>query len=188
MMHRLMMLLLCLPAIHVSAQQLAGIELSERYMREADQRALQLNGAGIREKFFFDIYLIALYVEQPQQRVETLLQNPAPVHIDMFILYSEISQEKFADGWEEGFVANLTQKELRAVRDRLDRFKAMFGTLHAGDRIGLDFIPAQGTRVRIQDQDQGLIPGWDFFQALLKVWLGDEPVSDSLKSELLGSH
>ncbi len=182
----LILVLLSLSLSPVMAKEVAGVDLPERFVREADQAALQLNGAGIREKFFFDIYLIALYRPQPQQQVAPLLQEEALTRIDMTILYSEIGQEKFARGWEEGFAANLSQQELDAVRERLDQFKGLFGSLHAGDHIEIDYIPEQGTRVRIKGQDQDVIPGWDFFQALLKVWLGDAPVSSSLKSGLLG--
>ncbi|MET0029335.1 MAG: chalcone isomerase family protein [Candidatus Thiodiazotropha sp.] len=182
----LMLVLFWLSIVQVTAKEVAGIEVPERVVREVDQAVLQLNGTGIREKFFFDIYLIALYLQQPQQQVDMLLLNEAPVHIDMTILYSEIGQEKFASGWEEGFTANLSDQQLSEVRERLDQFKGLFGNQSSGDHIELDYIPGLGTRVRIKGQERGVIPGWDFFQALLKVWLGDAPVSRSLKSGLLG--
>jgi hypothetical protein len=182
----LVVMLLWLPLVQGVAKEIEGVDLPERFVRDVDQAALQLNGAGVREKFFFDIYVIALYLPQPQSQAESVLNTEAPVHIDMTILYSEIGEEKFANGWEEGFTANLSEQDLGTVRERLDRFKGLFGTLHKGDHIELDYVPGTGTEVRIKGQDQGVIPGWDFFQSLLKVWIGDAPVGRSLKSELLG--
>jgi hypothetical protein len=41
--------------------------------------------------------------------------------------------------------------------------------------------------VRINAELQGTVPGNDFFRALLKIWLGDRPVSKSLKQGMLGN-
>ena len=41
--------------------------------------------------------------------------------------------------------------------------------------------------VRINDEWRGAIPGNDFYRALLKIWLGNRPVSDSLKQGMLGN-
>ena len=44
-----------------------------------------------------------------------------------------------------------------------------------------------GTAVRINDELRGTVAGNAFYRALLKVWLGDKPVSKPLKKAMLGS-
>jgi hypothetical protein len=145
-----------------------------------------LNGAGVREKFFFDIYLAALYLQQKSSQQSVILKNEGAARVEIRILHSEVEQEKIVEGLNEGFNANLTQDQLGKLTDRLSRFNKWFETLHAGDVIELDYFPGKGTRIMIKGIEKGRIPGADFFQALLSVWLGDKPVTESLKRALLG--
>ena len=56
-----------------------------------------------------------------------------------------------------------------------------------GLAIDLDWLPGAGTQVTIGGQARGKpIPGEDFFRALLRIWVGDNPVSSDLKKSLLG--
>jgi hypothetical protein len=178
------LLLLCLS--QGFAKEIAGVSIPEQIKRETDQVQLVLNGAGIRKKFFFDIYITALYLEHKTDQVSTILDSDSPVRVEMKMLYSEVERGKFIQGWNDGFEANLDQAQLKELRDRLDQFNGLFETLKKGDLVMLDYFPGKGTRVMIKGVEKGVIPGVDFFQALLKVWLGPEPVSQSLKQELLG--
>jgi hypothetical protein len=179
--------LLMLCVMTTQAREIAGIPLPEEIVREADSAELVLNGAGIRKKFFFNIYLASLYLQQSTSDITTVINVDKPARVQMHILYSEVEGVKFVEGWNNGFSANLSPDELQAVRDRLDQFNAMFETLQEGDLISLDYMPGKGTVVTIKDVEKGVIAGGDFYQALLKVWLGESPISKSLKQELLGS-
>lgn len=55
-----------------------------------------------------------------------------------------------------------------------------------GDIVWFDFLPDQGTRVTIIFEHKGHVLGQDFNAALLSVWLGERPVTESLKREVLG--
>lgn len=171
----------------VQGREIAGVTVPEQIVREADNTTLVLNGAGIRKKFFFDVYLATLYLPQHSRDLTEVTHVDRPARIEMRILYSEIKKEKFVEGWNDGFGANLSQDELQAVGERLERFNNMFQTLRKGDLISLDYVPGEGTAVTIKGEEKGVIPGADFYQALLMVWLGDSPISATLKEELLGS-
>ncbi|MGD8927273.1 MAG: chalcone isomerase family protein, partial [Thioalkalispiraceae bacterium] len=53
--------LMLLPG-YVFALAIAGIDIPEHIRQKATQHELVLNGAGIRSKFIFDIYVGALYL------------------------------------------------------------------------------------------------------------------------------
>jgi hypothetical protein len=182
----LVVCVLMLLAVQGFAKEIAGITISEQIVRETDQVTLVLNGTGIREKFFFDIYLAALYLEQRHDNAASIIEGKGPARVVMSILYSEITKEKFGEAWQKGFSSNLKPEELKKVAERLEQFKDLLETLRKNDQIILDYFPAKGTEVRIKGVVKGSIHGEDFFQALLKVWLGDAPVSESLKAGLLG--
>jgi hypothetical protein len=51
--------------------------------------------------------------------------------------------------------------------------------------IRLDYLPASGTRLTINNEQKGSdIAGEDFYQALLRIWLGNAPVQADIKEKL----
>ena len=147
---------------------------------------LQLNGVGYRTKFFFKIYIGALYLPEKSSSPEVILEQPGPKRIHMHFLYEEVEREKLVNGWNEGFENNNDEATLAKLKDRIEQFNNVFPTLREGDEVLLDYIPHKGTRVTIKGNEVALIKGRDFYQALLKIWLGDEPADEDLKEAMLG--
>lgn len=175
----------------ITSQQLAGMEtggvkIPDTISLHGTDHALVLNGAGIRKKFFMNIYAGALYLPAKTSDATTIIGGNGPAAVDMHIIYGKISKEKITGGWEDGLKANLDQGRLDALRPRLDRFNALFAEVHEGDIIRIAYLPSSGTEVRINNEQRGIVEGNDFFRALLEIWLGSSPVSKSLKAEMLG--
>ena len=147
---------------------------------------LVLNGAGVREKFFLDIYIGALYLEKPVHDPAAILADTGQAGILMHFTYSEVSREKMIEGWKDGLAENLSAERLRTIKPRLDKFNTLFRTVVKGDVIHIDYLPESGTQVRINDEWRGSVAGNDFFRDLLRIWLGTKPVSKSLKRDMLG--
>ena len=176
------LILAALPAFAVSS--IAGVTLPETYTLNG--QPLVLNGAGIRSKFFFRIYVGALYLEKAADNAAGALAEAGAKSMQMVMLYKEVGAGKIAEGWRSGFEANLPPADLAPLRARLQRFNNMFPTLHKGDHVYLDFVPGQGTRVTINGDVRGHIEGNDFFAALLRVWIGQHSADNELKRGLLG--
>jgi hypothetical protein len=171
---------------HAAGMDVGGIKVPDSIMLQGSETTLQLNGAGIRKKFFVSVYVGALYLPATSTDAAAIISDDGPASVDMHILHSEISKDKITAGWEDGLAANLDQSELEAFRPQLDQFNQMFGTLRKGDIIRIAYLPGTGTEVRINDQWRGVVPGNDFFRALLKIWLGRSPMTKSLKKAMLG--
>ncbi|HHJ16418.1 MAG TPA: hypothetical protein ENJ80_06945 [Gammaproteobacteria bacterium] len=176
--------LLFTPLLTLAVTKVAGTELADSY-RLADSE-LVLNGAGVRSKFFFKIYVGALYTGKRSSDAGELLAAEGPKSMQMTMLYEKVSAEKITKGWHEGFEANLDDAAFKQVEERLKTFNSLFPDLHEGDVVRMDYIPGSGTRLSINDKQLGTIPGADFFKALLKVWIGKHPADDDLKEGLLG--
>lgn len=146
---------------------------------------LSLNGAGVRTKFFMDIYIGALYLPSKTQDASAAISAAGNKRVVMHFLYSEVDQEKLVDGWNIGFQSNQGKEELARLQDRLGKFNAMFSTMKTGDEITFDFI-GESTSVSINSEAKGTMQGKDFQQALLQVWLGEKPADDDLKEGMLG--
>ena len=182
--------LLCLTLVLIfagpssEAREIAGIDVPENITIK--NKVLVLNGAGIRKKLFIKVYVGALYLTMKRTSVDQILSDPGPKRITMSFLYKEVSAEKLVDGWNEGFKANNSAEELKALQDRINQFNSFFVTVHKGDVIRLDYMPDEGTQVWINNMLKGAVPGEDFSRALLKIWLGSKPADVGLKDAMLG--
>ncbi|TKB09955.1 chalcone isomerase family protein [Desulforhopalus sp. IMCC35007] len=181
---RVLLVALLLIAGPLQAKEIAGVMVQE-IVKTDSGKELSLNGAGIRSKFFMDIYIAELYMQRPGSTVEQILASTGERWIVMHFLYEEVSKDKLVDGWVEGFAGNTKPEDLVALQERIDRFNAMFVDVKKGDRIILAYDPDKGTVVTIAGEVRGVVEGKDFNDALLLIWLGDKPISKKLKAELL---
>ena len=177
-------LLLSIPFVSQAAE-LAGVELPER-VTARDGSELRLHGAGLREKFFFDIYVGALYLPERGQTAQQIRSTDRPGRVEMHFVYDEVSREKLAKAWRTGFADNNPKEVEATVGDRLTRFIQLFPAAEAGDTFVMEYVPDDGTAVRINGETVGTIRGGEFFRALLAVWLGPKPPSDAIKRGMLG--
>ena len=154
---------------------------------KTDNGSLVLNGAGIRTKFFFDIYIGSLYLKTKESNINNILKDLNDKRITLHFLYKEVSKEKLTNGWIAGFKNNNPDSVFTLLKTRLDKFNSFFDTTHKGDVVTLDFLKNKNTRVTINGQLKGEISGSDFQLALLKVWLGDDPADYNLKEAMIGT-
>lgn len=170
------------------ALEIEGVEIPETIAAADSNTTLLLNGAGLREKFFIDVYVGALYLPAKTADAGAILSDDGPGSVLMHIVHSEISKKKITDGWTDGLEANLEKSELQALQPRLDAFNTLFTVLRNGDVLGIEYTPDSGTAVRINGEWRGAVEGNDFFRALLKIWIGPNPISKSLKRDMLNSN
>jgi Chalcone isomerase-like len=180
-------LLISLSSFSLQAKEVAGINIPENISFSDQSTKLVLNGAGIRTKFIFDIYIGSLYLEKKLNSAEAIYSLAGEKRISMHFLYDEIEKEKLISGWNTGFENNLTDEELIKFKSQIDQFNALFVTVKKGDVINLNFTPTTGTQMVMNSKVRGLVEGDSFFTALLKIWLGEEPADSDLKEAMLGS-
>ena len=150
---------------------------------------LQLNGVGVRTRAIFKVYVAGLYVPQKSADAATLLAQKGARRIAISMLRN-VDAETFAGALNDGLRNNHGEAQLAAMKASIDALNANLksaGEARKGDVIHFEFVPEAGTRVTINGQVRGsVIPGEDFFTAVLRIWLGDKPVDGSLKKGLLG--
>jgi hypothetical protein len=181
----LAMLTICICVPVSNAMEIGGV-MVEDSLNTDNGVELKLNGAGIRSKFIFDIYIAELYLEETAKTTEDVIAATGAKRMVMHFLHKEVGKDKLVGAWNEGFEGNTDPEALPALNDRIALFNNLFVDVKKGDEISLDYSPEQGTAVTIGGQAKGVIPGKDFNDALLKIWLGKKPVTKKLKSQLLG--
>lgn len=168
-----------------AARAVEGVELPEA-VTARDGTSLVLHGAGVRTKFFFDIYVGALYLPAAGQPAETILASDQPGRVEMHFVYDEVSRDRLAEAWRGGFRDNTPAAVADAIADRRDRFIELFPAAVAGDVFAMEYLPGRGTRVSVNGEPRGTIEGHAFFRALLGVFLGPEPADRGMKAGMLG--
>ena len=181
----ILMFLLCLTS-QSYALEIAGVHLDENI--KLDNYPVVLNGAGIRTKYFFKIYVGALYLSEKKNTSEAVLADERAKRMS-FVLVHDVTAKQVLDGINEAILPNNSEEEMKALEARLYKFSTMFASvpdIKVGGVVNLDYIPGLGTRVTLNGVEKGHIEGADFYRALLKIWLGKRPVKASLKRSLLG--
>ena len=176
---------LCLGAPAFAAE-VAGVPLADRV--SVGGQALVLNGAGIRIKLFFKIYVGSLYLPQKAEDLAGVLAR-GPRRIQMNLL-RDLTSDQLVGALVGGLNANNSPAEMEAVKaptDELVRILTAFKDVDvkARDVLTLDFVDG-GTKVALNGEARGVIPGAAFNNALTRIWLGDKPAERDLKKAMLG--
>jgi hypothetical protein len=173
----------------VRAAEVAGVKLDDRLRLAPGGPELVLNGAGIRTRVFFKVYVGALYLPEKKVAASDVLALAGPKRVAMAML-RDLTAQQLSEALAEGISNNSSAAEQAALKARVDELLAIMNSLgeaKKGDAIALDFLPESGTRVVVNGQSRGKsIAGEDFYRALLRIWLGDKPVDDDLKKGMLG--
>lgn len=176
--------LFCLSA---HAAEVAGVKLEERdRVAGAD---LVLNGAGLRKRAFFQVYAIGLYLPERKASAAEAIAAPGVKRVAIHML-RDVGADQFTDALMDGMKDNHGEAEMKAFEPRIRQLAATMAEMKEakkGMRITLDWAPAAGTLVTVDGKPAGNpIAGEDFYRALLKIWLGEQPVQTDLRKALLG--
>jgi hypothetical protein len=174
-----LLLAVCASAL---ALEVGGADLPDTVTAEG--KMLKLNGAGVRKKMMFKVYVAGLYVETPSHDAAALLSSNQVKSMRLRMLRS-VKGKKIGESIEEGFARNSKEQQDK-LKARLEKFIAMIPDVEPGDDIVMTWVPDTGTKVSVRGTDRGTIEGRDFADALFAVWLGPSPVQDDLKKALVG--
>ncbi len=145
---------------------------------------LILNGLGIREKYFFDLYVCGLYLEKKTMDENEIIQSDKPMVISIRIISTKVNKNVFLEAVNEGFSKSNYGK---VSKDQILKFCNSFkDEFKLGDKIQLRYHPENGLIIEKNGEEIGLIKGVDFKRALFGIWLGKNPADSNLKLKLLG--
>ena len=167
------------------ALEVAGVKLDDKV--DVAGVPLVLNGAGLRTKVMLKIYVVGLYLPARTTSADAVINSSQPRRVHL-VMKRGLGAGTVWDAFEEGIEANNSPAELTALKPKLAEIERLFnelGEVSEGDAIDIDLGADGATSVRYKGQPKGSIPGADLQRALLKIWLGKNPVQDDLKAALL---
>ena len=182
----LRILVLGMLASSVQAAEVAGVRLEDK--ARVESRDLVLNGAGLRKRLFFNVYVIGLYLAEKKSDAAAIVQMPGPKRAAIHML-RDVGADQFTEALVDGLRANVSEAEFRKLEPRVKELADIMGQVKEakkGMTLALDWT-GSATQLFVDGKPTGKsIGGEDFYRALLKIWIGDKPVQDDLKKALLG--
>ncbi len=178
---------LCWGAGALAAVEIAGVKLEESITVAGT--SLQLNGAGIRYKGPFRVYVGDLYTTRPVKSLDELIAAPGPKRLSMTFL-REINSAEFGKLLTRGIEDNVSKQELSKIIPGMIKMGDIFAankSFAPGDVCTLEWDPAKGLSIWAKGKLQAE-PSNDpvFFRALMSIWFGQVPADWKLKDALLG--
>jgi hypothetical protein len=180
---------LCLmaSALQAAPQDIQGVKLEDSL--ELHGSKLQLNGAGIRYKAIFKVYVGGLYLAKKAATFEEVVNSPGPKRMSVTMV-REIESAELGKLLTRGMEDNMGKSELSKLVPGLLRMSQIFSEqkkLVVGDNFLIDWVPGVGTIITVKGKVQGEpFKEPEFFKALMSIWLGPVPADYKLKESLLG--
>ncbi len=167
--------------------ELGGVKLEDTL--ELQGAKLQLNGAGVRYKAVFKVYTAGLYLGRKAGTPEEVLSSPGPKRMSITML-RDIDSGELGKLFTRGVEDNTPKAEMSKLVPGLIRMGQIFSDqkkLMSGDSFVIDWIPGTGTVILVKGRPQGEpFKEPEFFNALMRIWLGPVPADWKLKDALLG--
>lgn len=153
-------------------------------------KELKLNGAGMRTKLIIKVYAAGLYLTEKKTSMAKIAAIDGPRRVTL-IMARDVSADSFGGAFMEGLKDNTSVAERNAIASQVNKFGEMFALvpgLKKGDVLHLDWLPGVGTQCELNGRKLGeTVPDVAFYNAILRIWLGEDPVDRSLKPALLGT-
>lgn len=147
---------------------------------------LKYNGAGLREKYFLDLYVGTLYLTERSKDAKQLIAADETMAITLDIVSGLIGSDKMKEAVEEGFKKS-TKGNTHPLKDKINAFQMSFNDpIVKGDHFVIGYVKGKGTEVHKNGKKIKTIEGLEFKKALFGIWLCDDPADEDLKAGMLG--
>ena len=171
-------------AAGAQAAEVGGVKLDDKV--SVGGQELVFNGAGIRTRAIFKVYVGSLYVPaKASSAAAVFAKAPRRVQLDML---RDVSADQMLEALVDGIKDGNPPADVAAVKPQSDQLASILkgiGQLKEGNVLTFDFVDG-ATRVALNGADKGSIAGEAFNKALLNAWLGEKPVQADLKKAMLG--
>lgn len=185
-MRKIIFLVAIVASLHSLAQQVVnGVTFAPT--QKGTKSELKLNGAGVRKKAMFKVYVLGLYTISKTKDAQAIINKNEEIIIKLQITSSVVNSSNMSEAIREGFEKS-TNGNTSALKSKIESFIAAFSKeeIKEGDVFVLNYIPSVGLKTSKNGKLVSTIEGEDFKKALVGIWLGSNPIDANLKKALLG--
>ncbi|MCS5710903.1 chalcone isomerase family protein [Candidatus Berkiella aquae] len=167
--------------------ELLGVSLPNQMILENTKEKVILNGYAICSRWGKEIYVGALYTDAIEKRAEMLLLNDSPMAMVFFFVEDDISRSMLMDAFAEAIMINNVENDKNPIDKRLTELQEHLAeTLNAGDTLAFQYSPQYGVTMLLNGKISYHWPyAKNFFNTLLRMWVGPYPISRNFKRAIL---
>ena len=152
-----------------------------------EEQSLVLNGAGIREKLWFDLYACGLYLPNKSVDASSIVDADELMSIKLHILSSMVSKKKLIEALRKGIDETNKVSDVMPLKSKINVFLSLIkNDIEIDNVYDIVYFPNKGITVFENNKDVGFIEGLDFKRILFNIWLAKSPVDSDLKQKMLG--
>ena len=167
--------------------EVAGVKFDN--VVQVGSAKVPLNGAGVRYKAIFKVYAAALYVGQKATTTDAVLASTGSRRMHIVML-RDIDANELGKLFTKGMEQNSSREEFSKVIPGVIKMSDIFSQrrkLATGEFFTIDYVPGVGSTILVMGKPAAdPIKEPEFFNALMKIWLGSMPADAQLKDALLG--
>lgn len=165
-------------------QTISDVKVEEKVNFQG--QSLVLNGAGIREKMWLDLYVGALYLPSKSSNAASIVSSKNAGLIKLTIVSGMISSDKMISAVNEGFEAS-TNGNTAPIQAEITKFISFFkDKINKKDVFDIAYVPGSGVVVYKNGTKKGSVDNFEFKKALFAIWLGTDSADEDLKEGMLG--
>lgn len=169
------------PVAHARAAVIEDVAFADTY--RAGDAEMVLNCVGLlRYKIFIKAYVAGLYLGRGVEPQAVFEDVPKRLEINYFW---NLRGADIAKAGGDILARNVSTDSLAALRPRLDQINGLYEDVQPGDRYSLTYVPGSGTELAKNGRRLGVVPGADFAAAYFRIWLGEDPIDESFRDQLL---
>ncbi len=152
-----------------------------------ENHTLQLNGAGSRSKMWVEVYIQALYLSVLSPNPQEIINDDSAMSIRIHITSSLVSSGKLTRALNAGFERS-AGINYHILKPKIDLLKSYLQEdITRNDVFELTYNPADKSIWIVKNKIlQGKVKGFDFKKVFFGIWLGENPIDQDLKNNLLG--
>ncbi|HET6787059.1 MAG TPA: chalcone isomerase family protein [Aquabacterium sp.] len=176
---------LCAPT-WASNTEIAGVHYEPQTKVEGN--TLVLNGSGISYKALQKVYTVGLYTDKKSSSGDAILAMPGSKQL-RFVMLVPMRVDELGKLIARGIETNSSRDQfMRLIPATIEmgRIFSKMKRMSPGDTITIEYVPRRGTIFFVNGSPAGMpVAGPEFFNAVLKVWIGPKPTTQDLKEALL---
>src|SRR5690554_1513715 len=151
-------------------------------MKISDQ-VVEYNGAGLRQKYFFNLYVAALYVPERTSNAQTIIDQNTESAIRIKLVSDKVTCDKFVETVKDGFA--ILSEGKASEKEIVDFMKIFSVEFKSGDEVILIYKLESGVEVYMNGKYFGGVKGLEFKKVFWGIWLGKTPTNTSIKKAIL---
>jgi len=169
-------------AIPVNAARIEGVLFNDSMIIQ--EKTLTVRGVGLlRYMVVIKAYVGAFYMDKNHQTGQVFANVPKRIELEYF---HAIPASDFVKSTAIMIEKNVSPDQFNKILPQLEMMNSLYRDVHPGDRYAATYLPGIGTELALNAKPLGIVPGFEFANAYLSIWLGENPIDKGFRDHLLG--